>query len=238
MKIVIGIVQYGEEKLLENCTKSLGLGNSTDHRISDKVTLELRVWDNNKYNLGFTQGHNNLIWPMDYDIYWCLNNDTIIPAETLEYLKSFEREDGVGIIGHKIVSMDDPDFIHHAGTGSCFPAGVHKSGSVRLGQFTEPSYEKWVTFASVMIHKSVFGIIGAFDSHFVNYFSDSDFCYRARYAGFKIKYDPKIVVQHKIGQSQNPSPEQLEVIMRDSNVFQNKWMNGKAFFDLDKELIV
>jgi len=91
--------------------------------------------------------------------------------------------------------------------------------------------------ASVLIRREVFERIGLLDEKMFNYFSDSDFCYRTRYAGFKIIYEPSFVIYHKIGSSQNPTPSQIRILQQDSMAFQNKWINGKAFFDLDKELL-
>jgi GT2 family glycosyltransferase len=246
MKIGICIVHYGEQELLDNCLKSLL--PSRDTVFSDKVL------DCNKDNIGFTAANNQLI--KDYlnddnfdnkpDWLWLLNNDTTVPPETLkaiEEILSFDKYTGhfdpeVGIIGFQIRSLDEPDFIHHAGTGQCFPFGVHKTGSVKLKQFQKRTYEKWVTFASVLIRREVFEKIGLLDENMKFICSDSDFCYRARAAEFKIIYEPSFVIYHKIGQASQSSDSVVEMQKRNDTIyFQNKHINGKLFFDLDKQLL-
>lgn len=234
MKIGIAIVDYGKKEYLENCLKSL-----------ESFPYPADIFDCNENNIGFSRANNSLIRIMTGpnagllpNWIWLLNNDTTVPKETLSSIEKIlsELPSDVGIVGFQIRSMDNPDLIHHAGTHQCYPGGVHKSGSVQLGQFKERTYEKWVTFASVLIRREVFEDIGLLDPNMFNYFSDSDFCFRARSFGWKIIYEPSFVIYHKIGQSQNPSPEQMKQIQSDGMVFESKWLNGKLYFDLDKEV--
>jgi GT2 family glycosyltransferase len=233
MKIGIAIVHFGKQELLDNCRKSL--------EVSDINTfMPIIVHDCNVENIGFNKANNKLIKTLtSSDWIWLLNNDTIVPETTLKAIETIlpTLDDKIGVIGFKILSMDNPDLIHHAGTIEAYPGGVHKSGSVRLRQFTERTNEKWVTFASVLIRREVFEEIGLLDEHMFNYYSDSDFCYRARYNGWKVIYEPNFIIHHKIGSSQNPNSEQIRMIQEDSIVFQNKWINGKNFMDLDKAIV-
>lgn len=245
MKIGISIVHFGEQKLLDNCLKSLEFENE-----NEEFRIFPKVFDCNENNVGFTIGNNNLIKEFlqmesddfgDIDWIWLLNNDTTVPKETLESIENKLKDipSDIGIIGFQIRSMENPDLIHHAGTGSCFPGGQHKSGSVKLGQFQkERTYEKWVTFASVLIRREVFEQIGLLDENMKFIGSDSDFCYRARAAGYKIIYESSFIIYHKVGQSQKPDNDPISKQMRsDMLYFQNKWMSGKLWYDLDKELM-
>lgn len=247
MKIGIAIVHYGEQVLLDNCLASLEhfKQHHQDFAVDD---FQVQTFDCNKENIGFSRGNNRILKEMlhddvanqEYAPEWILllNNDTTLPRETIDVMHKTLNElpKEVGVVGFQIRSMADPDFIHHAGTDICYPAGVHKSGSVRLKQHTKRTSERWVTFAAVLIRKEVFEDIGLLDSNMFNYFSDSDFCFRARHAGWKIIYEPTFVVYHKIGSSQNPSEVQMKMIQMDSMVFENKWINGKQFFDLEHEV--
>lgn len=247
MKIGICIVDYGDPKLLENCLDSLSAYRDVDCSPNEywcmQGNTQINIFDCNKENIGFSKANNKLVQTQlkdnNIDWIWLLNNDTTVEPSTLDNLliQLPQYPKNIGVVGFKILSMDNPDLIHHAGTYDCFPAGVHKSGSVKLRQHEKQSFEKWVTFASVLIRREVFEQIGLLDPQMFNYFSDSDFCFRARYAGFKVAYEPCFVIKHKIGQSQSPSPAQMKILQRDSLVFQNKWINGKLFFDLDRELV-
>ena len=232
MKVGITIVHFGEQWVLDDCLVSLP---------KNDPMFDVKIFDCNKTNLGFTKGTNELVrefFSDRIDWIWLLNNDTTVPSETLQHFSSLDiLSKNVGIIGFQIRSMDEPDLIHHAGTLQCYPNGIHKSGSVKLKQHNEKTFEKWVTFASVLIRREVFEQIGLLDQNMRHICSDSDFCYRARNAGWKIMYDPKFVVYHKIGTSQNPNSEIMRTMHQDTLYFQNKWISGKLFLDLDRELI-
>jgi N-acetylglucosaminyl-diphospho-decaprenol L-rhamnosyltransferase len=61
----------------------------------------------------------------------------------------------------------------------------------------------WVSGASMMIRWSVIDQIGGFDENYFLYFEETDFCLRARKAGFSTWYVPESRVMHIAGQSTN-----------------------------------
>lgn len=243
--ICIVVPHYGSDEYLDNLLVSLGHSIQDDPWPKDKKSFvlqapfgEIYVWNGNIENIGFTAASNNgAIYAMqaNHSIVWLLNNDTTVPdpgAAIQAILEEFQNPK-TGVIGFRIVTMDDEDFIHHGGTGRCFPSGEHKVGRISQGHHDKRTKEKWVTGASIAISSDCFTQVGLLDNKMYNYGSDSDFCYRARYAGFDVVYLPVTIV-HKTGQSANPNPTQLRLIKADMLTFQVKWM-GKLFFDLDGE---
>ena len=61
---------------------------------------------------------------------------------------------------------------------------------------TEPMEPDWVGFASVLVRREVFDVVGLLDEGYFMYFEDVDFCRRARRAGWKILYWPQAKVVH------------------------------------------
>jgi N-acetylglucosaminyl-diphospho-decaprenol L-rhamnosyltransferase len=59
----------------------------------------------------------------------------------------------------------------------------------------------WILGASMMIRSSVFAAIGGLDENYFLYFEETDFCHRARRAGFPTWYVPESRVMHIGGQS-------------------------------------
>jgi hypothetical protein len=59
----------------------------------------------------------------------------------------------------------------------------------------------WICGASMLIRPAVFAAIGGFDENYFLYFEETDFCYRARKAGFPTWYVPESRVMHIGGQS-------------------------------------
>jgi len=246
MKLLIVIPHYGSDDLLKGLLPTIGCEFETregDYEIISQVPgVTVLIINNNSDNRGFTKACNlGLIECVegDYDACWLLNNDTEV-VDIKMAIAEIERElrdhPDTGIMGFKILSMEDPDFIHHAGTGDPIPAGVHKVGRVSQNQYEERGYERWVTGASLVITRACAREVGLMDSHMVNYYSDSDYCYRARYAKHQVVYIP-VEVKHQIGQSSNPSKDQERVMKGDMLVFYSKWITGKAFSDLNMEVL-
>ena len=61
----------------------------------------------------------------------------------------------------------------------------------------------WISGASMMIRPAVFRAVGGLDENFFLYFEETEFCHRARRAGFSTWYVPESRVMHMIGKSTN-----------------------------------
>ena len=61
----------------------------------------------------------------------------------------------------------------------------------------------WISGASMMIRPSVLNAVGCLDENFFLYFEETEFCHRARLAGFSTWYVPQSRVMHMIGKSTN-----------------------------------
>ncbi len=168
---------------------------------------------------------------------WILNDDTNIFKDPFPEIKWFYTEFmPFAIMGHKIVSLDDKDTILFGGAGDPYPAGMHKTGSLKAGDLNEMTYEKWITFASVIIPAEVIYNIGLLDERMKWVYSDSDYCYRARWAGYPCIYNPNIVIFHEGGVSSKPdSDERIMQFRLDALMFEAKWINGYAYFSLNSE---
>jgi N-acetylglucosaminyl-diphospho-decaprenol L-rhamnosyltransferase len=59
----------------------------------------------------------------------------------------------------------------------------------------------WICGASMMIRPAVLEAIGGFDENYFLYFEETDFCWRAKQAGFSTWYVPESRVMHIMGQS-------------------------------------
>ncbi|HEX4240311.1 MAG TPA: glycosyltransferase family 2 protein [Steroidobacteraceae bacterium] len=59
----------------------------------------------------------------------------------------------------------------------------------------------WVSGAAMMIRPGVLAAVGCLDESFFLYFEETEFCHRARRAGFRTWYVPQSRIMHMIGQS-------------------------------------
>ncbi len=131
-----------------------------------------------------------------------LNNDVeIINAEWLYEMVSLCAQNGVGIVGAKLLYEDET--IQHAGiiTGLGGYAGhSHKYSKATSSGYmfrvaTVQNY-KAVTAACMLCKKSVYEQLCGLDENFEVAFNDVDFCLRAYKKGYRILYTPYAQLYH------------------------------------------
>jgi N-acetylglucosaminyl-diphospho-decaprenol L-rhamnosyltransferase len=74
-------------------------------------------------------------------------------------------------------------------------------------QLTQPT--DWICGAAMMIRPAAFDRIGGFDENYFLYFEETDFCHRARQAGYRTWYVPESRVMHIMGQSTKVTDEKV-----------------------------
>lgn len=144
----------------------------------------------NERNLGFTRGNNQGLaaTPPDHDVL-LLNNDTlIIQDHWLAHLRDVanSRRD-IGIAGCTLLHANG--LLQHAGTympGDSFWGHQVGGGETYVGQYPGVREVEGITGACMYIRREVRAAIGGLDEAYVSYFEDTDYCLRARQAGFKV----------------------------------------------------
>ena len=169
-------------------------------------------------NGGFAWGNNQAIEPAlkadDRPQYiYLLNPDTVVLPDAMKELVRFlDANPQVGIAGGRAINMDgtvrNSMFRFHTVLSEL-------EGSIRLGVVSkmlkqhvvaspppdEPVPADWVSGASMMIRREVFDKIGLLDDRYFMYYEETDFCLRARRAGFECWYVPTSKIIHLVGQS-------------------------------------
>jgi len=169
-------------------------------------------------NRGFAGGNNAAIRPMlagpqPSDYVLLLNSDTVVRPGALRALVDFvERHPDVGIAGSR---LEDPDGTPQRSAfrfptiWSEFESGIRLGFVSRLlcRRVVAPPVRDaahptdWMAGASMMIRRDVFEAIGLMDEGYFLYFEETDFCLRARRAGWLCWYVPASRVVHLVGQS-------------------------------------
>jgi len=168
-------------------------------------------------NGGFAYG-NNLAFRRANDdgrpdYFHLLNPDTLVRKGAIGALVDFlEAHPAVGIAGSSFENLDGSDWP----TAFRFPSILSELESgLQLGLATRilrrwvvavamnlvPEPIDWVPGASMMIRSAVFDAIGGLDEKYFLYFEETDFCFRAKEAGFSTWYVPQSRVLHIAGQS-------------------------------------
>lgn len=159
-------------------------------------------------NLGFAGGNNKGIEHAlagGADLVLLLNNDTVVDPGFVDALAAAMRDaPAVGVAGPKIYYHVPPDRIWFAGGVISMWRGTARHIGIRevdRGQYDRPRDVDYITGCAMMVRRSVFERVGVLDTGYRAYFEDSDFCMRARRAGFGIRYVPSARVWHKISSS-------------------------------------
>lgn len=169
-------------------------------------------------NLGFAGGNNVALKPIlespsppDYVL--LLNPDTVIrPNAVKELLDFLEKNPKVGIAGSR---LEDPDRTPQRSAFRFPTVSSELENGVRLGIVSrclnnalvappvrdEPHETDWVAGASMLVQRAVFQAIGLMDADYFLYFEETDFCLRAKRAGWPSWYVPSSRVVHRVGQA-------------------------------------
>jgi N-acetylglucosaminyl-diphospho-decaprenol L-rhamnosyltransferase len=168
-------------------------------------------------NGGFAYGNNlgiNLALKHDDPHYLhLLNPDTLAKPDAVSALVTFlEGHPDVGIAGSRFENADGSDWPIafrfpsilseiEGGLRTRFVTRLLRSWSVAKIMSHEAQPIDWGAGASMMIRRSVLDGIGVLDESFFLYFEETEFCWRARQAGFPFWYVPQSRVTHIAGQS-------------------------------------
>lgn len=208
----IVLVLYGDEKDLDKCLESVKI-NCKDYNTF--------IINNNEFNRGYTAAVNEGILSGNAPYVWLLNQDAVVFENAQESLiDRLESGNKIGIAGSMQIDPEDHDLIRHGGCYECFPAGRHKGGKLSMGHCQIPEKQTWVNFASVMLKREMIKNIGVLDNNMFLLYSDSDYCYWARYRGWEVWYEPKSKVYHRLGKA---SKQISEWHQKDMQSFMDKW---------------
>ena len=151
-------------------------------------------------NLGFGGGNNLGFARSSGDVLLVLNPDVRLQARALNHLRTAFEDDKVGIAGCKLLYPVGLT-LQHAGGVVDYPLATTRhrgEGEPDIGQYDEAAEMPFVTGAALALRRSVVHALGGFDAGFYPvYYEDTDLCYRARAAGWRVVYWPAAVGLHR-----------------------------------------
>ncbi len=162
-------------------------------------------------NIGFAAGSNvglRFALKEDYDLFWLLNNDTEVDADTLTYLvRRMEAEPAIGMCGSTIVYAAQPTLVQVLGGGEFdrlkgrgHALGFRTSVSDPIDQAAIEARMTFVNGASMIVSRRFIEEIGLMDEDYFLYFEENDWAERCR-DRFKLGFEPRSIVRHKVGAS-------------------------------------
>jgi len=174
-------------------------------------------------NRGFAGGNNigiSYAREKGADYIWLLNNDTVVDADVLSLVSSFE-DPLVGAVGSKIYFYKGCEFYKDKyqqkdlGSVLWYAGGIidwknmlasHRGvDEVDRGQYDSRMKTDFITGCSFFIRADILEKTGFLDEAYFMYMEDLDFSLRIQKAGYKTVYDPRSIVWHKNASSSGGS---------------------------------
>jgi hypothetical protein len=189
-------------------------------------------------NLGYAGGNNlGIRYALDRgaDFVLILNNDTTVDAMLLdELVGAAERHPDAGCFGPWIFYMDEPDRLWF--TRSEWDSAVSAFTAPGKGRLAPELPDdimntEYVCGAALFFRAGIARDIGLLDERFFLVYEDSDWCFRARRAGFGCLMVPAARVWHKIGPSFSSEASPLrayfstrnKLLWAEKNVSRGEW---------------
>lgn len=175
-------------------------------------------------NLGYAGGNNvGIRWALGkhFDSILLLNNDTAVDPGLLRAFARAEAEfPNAGVFGGKIYYHTRPDILWFAG-GQWVPDAfkfIHVGQDCPDGpEFMTPRAFDYMTGCVLHASSRVYRDIGLLDEDFFLTYEETDWCYRARKAGYDPTFIPDAKVWHKVSASFGGSTSPLMIYFLERN---------------------
>jgi len=175
----------------------------------------------NKENLGFVGGNNvgiKYALKNNADYVMVLNNDTTVHSASMnQFIEVVKDNPEVGAVSPKIYFAKGFEFhknrykkdelgkvIWYAGGNIDWDNVYGKSrgvDEVDRGQYNKGGETDFATGACMFLTAKALRDIGVFDEKYYLYYEDTDLSQRMKNKGWKVWYEPKAIIWHKVAQS-------------------------------------
>ena len=239
-KATLVVLAWNRWHLTQRCLESLretdleqtevivvdnGSSDETPERLAEHDWLRVITLPE---NLGFVRGNNAALEAADpeSDVV-LLNNDLILSQKDwLPRLRDCAYAAGdIGVVGCRLVLSDGR--LSHAGTYIPLDTmwGQQIGGREKdIGQYTRDRDVEGVVFACAYLKRDLIDAIGGLALDFESYFEDSDYCLRARRAGFKTRVCGGVTLVHdEHGSTRGDSEGLMRIFQGSRKIFADKW---------------
>lgn len=237
------VVSFNTRKYLADCVKSIKEQTVLDRDIKvwvvDNCSVDgsvslIKSWDwiqgiYNQKNRGYGAACNQGIQSGNGRFIFLINSDIKFTPNWLQPLiKTLDSEARIAVVGPRLVNPEG----YLVGVGV---TGTNAKPVLRgWGEPDEPSrYNRYreclsVGGACMGIKRQLLPELGYFDEHYFHYFEETDYCYNARYHGYKVIYCPESKVIHRVYGSCQNMRILNNYFSESREYFQNKWKDYLA----------
>jgi len=135
-----------------------------------------------------------------------LHDDCAMEPDTVASLLQTLDYESVAVAGPKLVEWEQPDMLQEAGLSIDRYARLFdplERGELDQGQHDRVKETMWVSSACMLVTRELIERVGFFDTRYVLFREDMDFCWRARLAGAKVAYCGTTKARHAAASLRN-----------------------------------
>jgi hypothetical protein len=187
-------------------------------------------------NLGFSAGNNLGFKRAKGPLIFFVNNDTLFAENLIEELiKPFFEIKNLGIVSPKVIYYESPNLLQYAGSTDINPL-TGRNKVIGQGETDNDAlFPSGVTYfahgAAMIIRQNLLKKIGGFPEVFFLYYEELDYSIRLRRAGYKIYYNHKAVIYHRVSYSVGEdSPLKVYYMTRNRILFMRRNFPGIRFY--------
>jgi hypothetical protein len=215
-RVAVIVLAYNGVDLTLNCLTSLRRSDYAntevivvDNASTDNTVAEVRLAFPEAHlieagdNLGYAAGNNlglQAALARGAQRVFLVNNDTTLEHDCISRLvEAIERRPGVGAIGPLVYTWDEGHIISSAGGmidwahADAYNAGA---GEQDRGQFPARQVD-YSNGCGLMVTRAAVEAAGLLDARYFMYWEETDWCLRARAAGFEVQFEPSVWMRHK-----------------------------------------
>lgn len=245
-KVGIVLVNYNGEKFQNDCIKTIKEmtyknyvtivvdNDSKDNSLNmlREVYPEVTIIKTGE-NCGVAKGNNigiKAALELNCEFVLLLNNDTEVHKEMLTRL--VEKASSKTLVTCKMYYYQPQNTIWCAGGKINWGKATTThfgDNQIDNGQCDESKYVEYTPTCCLLIHKEIFENIGLMDENYFMYYDDTDFVVRANEYGYKIWYESKAKLWHKVSSSSGGADSKISVYYGTRNrlYFINKFYKFK-----------
>ena len=209
-------------------------GDAPSHTALTIVTLN----ENRGYASGNNAGIRYAETRGDGELYWILNNDTVVESAALSALVDRVVADpGIGLCGSLLLFYHDPARVQAAG-GAAYRRAIAIPSILGAGQSPDslPAAESierrmsYVVGASMLVTAKFVRDVGFMCEDYFLYFEELDWVMRSR-GRYKLGFAPRSVVYHKEGATAGSDPNwRTRSMISDLCAVRNRLLITRRFF--------
>lgn len=234
LKVGIVIVNYNGEAYQNECMRSLYKMEMQDFEVvvvdsasSDNSIKKLREEFPQVHiiemeeNVGVAAGNNigiDFFRKKKAEYILLLNNDIEVDTKLLTYL--VEQASEQTVVVPKIYYFEPSNMFWFAGGALDWKKELASHWGWQQtdnGQFDKIKKITYSPTCCMLIHTSIFDVVGLIDETYFMYYDDTDFCARLEQAGIDILYVPNAKLWHKVSSSSGGSESKVCIYYMNRN---------------------